>query len=175
VEGEDPVSLAMGATAASGILGAGASVVGGIQAQQAGNVAAEQAAQESKAALEQSGSQIAASETTAARRIGSAVAGAGASGVTAASAAPVLDADYAQAKIQSAYERFSGKLASTEDLYQGQLAKYQGNQALIGGIIGAGSSILGAASGLGQIGISGGRNLNKGWGNLFGGGTSPNP
>lgn len=159
---EDPVTVSMVAAGSSALLAAGSSVVGGIQAQKAGQVAAEQAANEAQTARTAAGAQISAEETNAGRELGKVAAGAGAAGITAQSAQPILSEDYTQAKIRSAYLRFNGQLGSVEDLYQGQLAQYQGNQALIGGLVGGASSILGGASSIGKIGIA------KGWGTLGG-------
>ena len=133
-------------------------MVGGIQAQKAADVQATQDQQQARVAMENAGAQESATSENAAKTISRAEAGAGAAGITAASAAPVLSEDYTQAKIKTAYERFGGKLASTEDVYQGQIAKYEGQQAFWGGIFGGANALLKGASSIGGIGLS------QGWG-----------
>jgi len=143
--------IAMGASAGSAAIGAGSSILGGIQAQKAGDIAAQQAGQESKAALIQAGTEESAIETNAGRLIGHSVAEAGAAGITAVSAQPVLSEDYSQAKVRSAYARFGGELASTEDIYGGEIAKWQGNQAFWKGLFGGAQNVLGGASNIGLM------------------------
>ncbi len=146
-------ALAMGATAASAAIGAGSSIAGGIQAQKAGQIQAQQAQQESRAVLERAGVQESNIETNAGRLIAHSAAEGGAAGITAPSTMPVLSEDYTRAKLESAYARFGGQSASSEDIYAGRLAKYQGSQALWAGLFGGAKNILGGASNIGRIGI----------------------
>lgn len=71
--------------------------------------------------------------------------GAGAAGVdpNTGSAKLVATTSAEQAKISDMYTRYTGRLASVRDLYAGEVARWQGNQALIGGYMKAGGSLLG--------------------------------
>src|ERR1700691_5471496 len=98
-------------------------ILGGGQAQDAANVQAAQDVSEAGVARMQAGAEISNETENAAKTISKVEAGAGAGGVTADSARPVLSEDYTQAKIRAAYVRFGGKLTSSEDLYAASLAK----------------------------------------------------
>ena len=158
MEGDDPGTLAIAATAASAAVSATSSVAGGLQAQKAGLQAARQANLEAGAAQTQAAAEQNVTTTEAARTLGTAAARAGAMGVTAESASPILHEDLIQAKIKAAHERFTGNLAAREDIYAGKLAQYQGQQAKWAGFIGAGQSVLGAVSNIAKIKMS------QGWG-----------
>ncbi len=160
MEGEDPVTLTMAATAGAGLLSAGSAVAGGIQANQAGKVAQQQAQTEAAAAQQQAGAEIGSQMTEAGRTVSRVEAGAGAAGITQESAMPSLSEDASQARIRAAYARFSGNLASAQDIFGGKLAANEGNQQLTAGIIKGATNILGAASNIGQIKLGGAR----GWG-----------
>jgi hypothetical protein len=70
--------------------------------------------------------------------------GAGAAGVVSTTGSPALVATRSaeQAKINDMYTMYTGRLASVRDLYAGEVARWQGNQALIGGFMQAGGDLL---------------------------------
>lgn len=152
---DDPVTLTVAAGAA---VAATSAIAGGMQAKSAATQQGRQDAAAANTARFQAGVENSSDTMNESRLVSKVEAGAASSGITAESATPVLSEDYSQAKIRSAYTRFGGDLTSTEDLYAARMAKYQGKQAMWAGIFKAGSSVLGAASSIGQIGIS------KGWG-----------
>ena len=169
---DDPVTLSIAAAAGSGALAAGSSLIGGSQAKQAALEQGRQDTQEAAVARASAGADVSNQTEDAAHTISKVEAGAGAAGVTASSANPILSEDYTQAKIRAAYTRFSGNLASTEDIYAARIAKYQGQQAMWKGIFGAGQAVLGTASNLGSIAISKGWGSGSGWGGATGPGSN---
>ncbi len=168
METADPVTVAMAATGGAALLGAGTSVAGGFQAQSAGRAAQAQARNEAIAATQASGAETGATATEAARTVSRVEAGAGAAGITAESARPVLSEDAAESRIRMAYQRYSGNLASQQALYGGQLAKYQGGQQLQAGITGGIVNVLGGASTLGQWRLKNLKTASPSWGQFFG-------
>ena len=156
MEGDDPVTMAVAGTAAAGAAAAGSSLVGGMQAKTAALQQGRVDTEEASVARMQAGAEISNETENAAHTISKVEAGAGAAGVTAESAQPVLSEDYTQAKIKAAYTRFSGDLAASQDIYAARIAKYEGGQSMWRGIFGAGQAVLGTVSNIGKIGVSAG-------------------
>jgi hypothetical protein len=166
---DDPITATMVAvTAASGALSAGGAIAGGMQAKSAATQQGRVDTEEAAVAKMQAGAEISNETENAAKTISKVEAGAGAAGVTAESARPVLSEDYTQAKMRAMYTRFNGDLAASQDIYAARIAKYEGQQAMWKGIFGAGQAVLGAASNIGKIGMS------KGWGSSSSTSTSGN-
>lgn len=147
---DDPRTLSAVAIGTSAAMSAGASVMGGTQQQSAANAQAQQYKQQSQLALLSSGSKIGAEDYSANRAIEAGAASRGASGLTAQSSTAVLNEAASEQKIKDMYTRFSGEYASTQDLYAAKTAKWEGKQAMIGGLFGAAKNLLGGATGIGQ-------------------------
>lgn len=131
---------------AAGAVSAFGQVMSGIQAQRAGQAqsrALQYQAQEEKVA---SAAQITGADTRANALLATARTSAAAGGVSQGGSAKVVNAgSFTQARLNEAYLRYQGNLASSEALYEAANARYQGKQALFGGIIGAGTSLLTSA------------------------------
>jgi hypothetical protein len=139
--------LAEGASVLSSI---GSGVIGATtssQAQEIGHIQAEQFREQARLANQAAGAEVAATDTQATSVIAHNAAAVGASGITAESGKPIMAEDYQRAKIQEAYERYSGRLASTNDIYQARLAAWQGGKTAATGAV---TSALGSAAGLGE-------------------------
>ena len=144
-----------GAVAASGALSATEAVAGGQYAQEAGHYQAQVLKQQASAEQAAAGAKISAQDIEASREISTVAARAGGSGITADSVNPVLTEDYTEAKMRDAYTRYSGKLASSQDLYAATLASQKGAQLNAAGQAGGVQSLLGAAGGIGEIELGG--------------------
>ena len=96
------------------------------------------------------GAQISSDTMNAGRTLSAVAARAGGSGITAGSANPTLSEDYQAAKIRAAYTRFGGRLAASEDVYAGKLARYQGDQGVMANYFSIFLPILGSAAGIGK-------------------------
>jgi hypothetical protein len=134
-------------------------VMGGMQAKQAAVQQGRQDTEEASVANMKAGAEVSSDTENAAKTISRVEAGAGAAGVTAASATPILSEDYTQAKIKAAYARFNGNLAAAEDIYAAKYAKYQGNQAFWSGIFNAATTMAIGSSNVAKIGVE-----QRGWG-----------
>ena len=166
------------ATVGAGILGAASAVAGGVAARNAANYQAQVATnnaslatQQAASALQSGAAQESASRMATTRRIAGAEAAQAANGVDVGVGSPVAvregmaavgDTDALMIRYNAAREAYGDQLQATSFSSQATLDKASGDQALLKGIIGAGSSFLGSASslsgkwaGFGQAGIPG--------------------
>lgn len=131
---------------AAGAASAFSQVVTGIQAQRAGAMqskALEYQAQEEKVAT---AAQITSMNTRANATMASARALTAAAGVSQEGSSRVVNAgSYTQARLNEAYARYHGNLASSEALYESANAKWQGTQNMYAGFLGAAGSLLTSA------------------------------
>ena len=153
MEGEDPITLATAATVGGAGMGAVGSIGGGMQAQAAGSYQAQVLREQASAQMAAANQQIAGEDKNASAVISRGVANRAASGGGFDSANPVISDDYSEQKIRDMYTRYSGQLEANQTRYEADISRYEGKQAFISGIFGAGKSILGGVSSLANMKI----------------------
>jgi hypothetical protein len=138
--------------AGGGALGGLGSLVGGFNQSATDNNTAALYREQAQLDTFNAGTKVQANEERAQQTIGAANASAGAAGVTAGGSPTLANAKtISDANVQDIYARYSGKIQSTEDLYQAQLESWAGNQAKLAGIAGAGMSVIGAGATLSGV------------------------
>ncbi len=125
-------------------LSAGGSIMGGIQQQQESRFEAAQLEQQGQVEATRATAEITANDAEARKALGAVNVGAAASGVSPSSGSvrAVRSFDETQAILKDTYARYQGNLAEQNSYYQARAARYQGNQALAGGLLSAGSTVL---------------------------------
>ena len=135
-------------------LQAGGQIMGGIQQQEEAGNEAKQLQQQGQTEATRAGAQISSNDVEARRALGSLNTGAAASGVTPGSGSvkAVRSMNESMAILKDTYSRYQGTMAENNAYYQARSAKYAGNQALWGGVLSAGSSLLTAGFNANQMG-----------------------
>jgi hypothetical protein len=127
------------AEAAGGAISAISSIFTGIYGSDAANNRALQYRQQSTLDLFNAGAQVTQTQNRAVATMKAAAAAAGGAGVTGTGSPALAQAETInRANTQDAYDRYAGRLRSVSDLYQAQLASYEGKQSIFGGFVGAG-------------------------------------
>jgi len=139
----DPVTLALIATAVT----AGGSVLQGVQQAGAGRAQAKVARQQATLEQRAATTEERQSRREAERFRSSQLARFGKAGVTlAGTPLGVIEETAEQQELDALLIRFGGKSKSSRALSEGALAKQRGKQALIGGAISAGATLLGSGA-----------------------------
>lgn len=137
------------ALVAAGGLQAFGQVAGGIQAQAESRSTAKQLEQQGQVEMTNAQSEISANDIESNKANGALSAGAAASGVSSNSGSvrAVRSMNDSMAILRDTYARYKGKVAENNSYYQARAARFQGNQALYGGLLSGATSLLTSAAG----------------------------
>jgi hypothetical protein len=142
----DPVTMMVAATAVT----AGSQAFGAISTSKAEKYNASIARQNQTTALAQAAEEANRVRRAGDRRLGTMRAGFGAGNIAASSgsAAAVLVDQARQTELDALTVKYQGDLQARQWASEAQAAKQRGKNALIGGFLGVGASLLGGASSL---------------------------
>jgi hypothetical protein len=128
----------------AGGLQAGGQVLGGFQQQAEAKNEATMLQQQGQVESTSAYGEIAANDARAREALGAVNVGAAASGVSPSSGSvrAVRSFDESQAILRDTYTRYKGQAAESNAYYQARAARYQGNQAMWGGLVSGGTTAL---------------------------------
>lgn len=134
-------------------LQAGGQIMGGIQQQEEAGNEAKQLEQQGQVEATRASAQIISNDAETRKALGATNVGAAASGVTgnSGSVRAVRSMNESMGILRDTYARYQGTMAENNAYYQARAARYQGNQALYAGLIGAGSTALTAGFNYSQL------------------------
>jgi hypothetical protein len=138
-------ALIAGANFGGAALSAGGQLYQGFQAKKAAGYEATQQEQQGQVEATNANAQISAQDAEARKVIGGVNVGAAAGGVSggAGTSPQVVNAHNASmAIVRDTYAHYQGQLAENAAYYAAKTSRYQGKQALLSGIVGAGSTAL---------------------------------
>lgn len=146
-----PIMIGMAAVSAA------ASIKQGMDAKSAANSQAVLYQQQAQQERLNYGQKIVGEDEKAGAMVSSNEAASGASGVTSSGSPSLVNKnDLTEQKIRDMYTKYGGESAARGLDYQSTLAKWQGNQALYSGFIGAATGAAGTAANIGILKAGGG-------------------
>ena len=128
-------------------LSAGSQIMGGIQAQKESQAEAQQQEMQGQVEATKANAGIVENDYQARKALGQLNATAASSGVmpTSGSVRAVRNMDESMAILRDTYARYQGTAAEQNAYYQAKATRFRGNQAMWGGLVGAGSTALTSA------------------------------
>jgi hypothetical protein len=140
-----PAVIAVGMMAA---VSASMAVMQGIQQHKGAEDQKIEEQQQAKVATFSANQQINQQDYEANQTLARIRASAGAAGVDSSGGSVKVDTDTSanNARLNDIYTKFSGNFASSQELYKGSIAQYQGNQDEAAGFMSAGKTILSSAT-----------------------------
>jgi hypothetical protein len=137
-------ALIVGANFGGAALGAGGQILQGFQTRAADKAAATQQEQQGQVQATEANARISAQDQETRKVIGGVNAGAAASGVSASSGSPGVVNMYnaSQGILRDAYANYQANLAKNNAYYAAKASRWEGDQAVLTGFQGAGSTVL---------------------------------